>query len=313
MSNKCLAMKAPIVVQQPAVVLQAPSTPEATSKLPEPVAEETNSSTQAEPSKDQKIDLNCREQGRDESDGTNPISRPQEPAVLSGKESALTDPLQVKTCSTSTLSPPTKIVREENSSQTHQSPAQALTPGQPSAPCIPGANTSADATKSDCVLSTENKPVRKTEERRILVRTVNGPVVNRTEQSVPNRIETGETRPKIKIQANQCLVRDNRPKIRVEVGETQLIVDRNTRQSQNIQTEINKSYPTVNTVSRLNTVARSGKKPDVNKSMNDIFGRREEARLKRRAERQAKIRWVLILILYNLYPRKRCWGNYWNS
>ena len=306
MSNKCVALKAPIVIQQPAVVLQAPSTPEATCKLPPPVGEETNSSTKAEASENQQIELNCREQSRSESHEPVSDSQEQRPVELSGTQSKPTDPVEVQATSPlpspkvdTPVPPDATQFEEENPSQTRQSPEQNLAPGQPSDPCIPGANTSADSTKSSVaensvVQSTENRPVRNTEERRILVRTVNAPVMDRTEQPVPVKVETGETRPKIKIQANQLLIRDNRPKIRVAVGESQSIVTRNAMQSQNIETETRKNYPTVNVVSRLKAGVRPGNTQDVSKSMNDIFGRREEARLKRRAERQAKLRWVVI-------------------
>ena len=304
MANKYVALKAPMVIQQPAVVLQ---TPDVTSKhelSAAPLAEETNSSTQAEASENQKIELNCREQARSEPHVNESYSQEQPPAQLSYTP---TDSVQGLTCSTSLPNPSPKInppdaplLEEENPSQTRQPPDQSLTSAQHSDPCIRGDN-SAVSTKSNLDNeeirnnsdSTEKKPIRNTVERRILVRTVNAPVAVKTEQPVSDKKETGEIRPKIKIQANQVLIRENLPKIRVEVGESQSSVYKNLKQ--NTETETHKKYHTSNTVVRVKPGVRPGSTQDVNKSMNDIFGRREEARLKRRAERQAKLRWVSLM------------------
>ena len=269
-----MSKKPPVIRTPPPVVIQQP--PAVVVQSIEPV----NSSTHAEASESQKIELNCREQSQ--SDALEPHSNPQEEEQPPGDVSQ-TEPTQPNSdpqipsntsSKINSSSPPSKTLPEGNNS--------------PSVPCAQGTNT------TDEVEGGENKPVCSPEEKKVLIRTVNPPPVN--EPTVDT--EPVEVRPKIKIQVNEVLLKE-RAKIKVQVALPHSNISKDLRQStSNVTRTVMRSH-SINSV--LRSSAAGNTLEGHNKSMDDIFGRREEARLKRRAERQAKLRYMFKPVILYVY------------
>ncbi|KAI6654727.1 hypothetical protein LOD99_2606 [Oopsacas minuta] len=294
MSGNNAGVTAPIVIQQPpAVVVQTSSTHAASRG-------QMNSSTYAEASESQEIELNCREP-QSETQETDP--NPQEEEQPRGEISAtqpppsnlvpqILTPLPNTSPKINSPLPPSVILSEERTSSTVYQTTEQKSTQSPSVSCAQ--NTDTTDSKSNkgegdcCSLSEENKPIPSTVERKILVRTVNTPVVSKTAESVTDKKETVEVRAKIKIQANESLLRENRAKIRVKVAQPQSNISNDSRPNFTTMTRSIIRSQTLSTIYRSRAAVNT--KDGLNKSMDDIFERREDARLKRRAERQAKLR-----------------------
>lgn len=254
-----MSKKPPVIRTPPPVVIQQP--PAVVVQSIEPV----NSSTHAEASESQKIELNCREQSQSDAREiqSNPQEEEQPPGDVSQTEPTHSNSEPQIPSNTSEIhssSPPSKTLPEEHDS--------------PSVPCVQGTET------TDKVEGGGNKPVCSTGEKKVLIRSVNPPPVNEPTGPV-------EVRPKIKIQANEVLLKE-RAKIKVKVALPHSNISKDSRQSFSNVTRIVMRSHSINSV--LRSSAAGNTREGHNKSMDDIFGRREEARLKRRAERQAKLR-----------------------
>ena len=257
-----MSKKPPVIRSPPPVVIQQP--PAVVVQSIEPV----NSSTHAEASESQEIELNCR--GQSQSDARETHSNPQEEEQPPGDVSQ-TEPTQPNSdpqipsntsSKINSSSPPSKTLPEEHNS--------------PSVLCTQETDT------TDGVEGGESKPVCSTEGKKLLIRNVNPPPVN--EPAVD--AEPVKVRPKIKIQANEVLLKE-RAKIKVKVALPQPNISKDSRQIfSNVTRTVMRSH-SINSV--LRSSAAGNTHVGHNKSMDDIFGRREEARLKRRAERQAKL------------------------